>query len=62
MPDVRPSAMSRILRYFAPEPVDDDKASRDRDEERLQGANEIERKFSQRDEAFFWTWQYPGQW
>ena len=62
MPELRPSAVSRILRLFSAEPPLDEKALRERDDERAPSAAEIERKFSQRDEAFFWTWQYPGQW
>jgi hypothetical protein len=62
MPDQRPSAFSRILRLLAVEPSPDEKVQRERDDERTPSAAEIERKFSQRDEAFFWTWQYPGQW
>lgn len=62
MPEPRPSAVSRVLRLFSAEPILDDKASRERDDERMPSAAEIERKVSQRDEAFFWTWQYPGQW
>lgn len=62
MLDVRPSAVSRILRYFAPERSLEEEVVRERDDERTPSAAEIERKLSERDEAFFWTWQYPGQW
>jgi hypothetical protein len=62
MPDARRSAVSRILRLLALEPAVDEKPSREDEDDRSQSATEIERKLSQRDEAFFWTWQYPGQW
>ena len=62
MSDVKTSAVSRILRLLAPEPPVHETRSREDEDDRSQSATEIERKLSQRDEAFFWTWQYPGQW
>lgn len=62
MPDVGPAAVSRILRLLAVEPSPDVRFPRERDDDRGPSAAEIERKFGERDEAFFWTWQYPGQW
>ena len=62
MPDTMVSAVSRILRLLALESSVDEKPSREVEEDRSQTAAEIERKLAQHDEAFFWTWQYPGQW
>ena len=63
MTDAKPSAVSRIMRLFATQPVaGDERQSRDRDEDRIPAAAEIERRLGERSEAFFWTWQYPGQW
>ena len=60
--DAKPSTVSRILRMFAAEPASRDEAQRERDDDRVAGAGEIERKLAERGEGFFWTWQYPGQW
>ena len=62
MQDATPSAVSRILRFLALEPPVEEKSLPEREDDRLPTAADIERKFSQRDEAFFWTWQYPSQW
>jgi hypothetical protein len=62
MPDARPSAVSRLLRLFTVQGPVGEETERDKDHDRVPTAGEIERKLSERDEAFFWTWQYPGQW
>jgi hypothetical protein len=62
MMDAKPSTFSRSLRSFAVEPARDDKLMRERDEDRVAATAEIERKFAEGDEGFFWTWQYSGQW
>ena len=62
MPDTMVSAVSRILRLLALDSSVDEKPSREGEDDRSQTAAEIERKLAERDEAFFWTWQYPGQW
>jgi hypothetical protein len=61
MPDLS-SAVSRVLRLFSALPPVDEKAERQREDDRTPAAEELERKHYERDEAFFWTWQYPGQW
>jgi hypothetical protein len=60
--DAKPSTVSRILRMFAAEPSSRDEPSRQRDDDRVAGPVEIERKLVERGEGFFFTWQYPGQW
>lgn len=60
--DAKPSTVSRILHMFAAEAANRDEASRERDDDRLAGAADIERKLVERAESFFFTWQYPGQW
>lgn len=62
MQDTSPSAVSRFLRLFAVEPPARGGTVRDRDDDRVPASADPERRFGQRDEAFFWTWQYPGQW
>ena len=61
MTDAKPSAIARILGLFVAEQPDDERKPRG-DEDRNPAAAEIERRHSDRSEAFFWTWQYPGQW
>jgi hypothetical protein len=61
MTDVKPSAVSRIMRLFAVERQDEAR-TRNSDEDRMPGVADIERKLAERTEGFFWTWQYPGQW
>jgi hypothetical protein len=62
MLDAKPSAVSRILRLFSAPAQTGKKSSEEPDSDNIPGAAEIERKLAERDEAFFWTWQYPGQW
>jgi hypothetical protein len=59
--DAKPSTVSRILRLFAAEPANDAGPMAQRDDDRVAGAAEIERKRVERREGFFFTWQYPGQ-
>jgi hypothetical protein len=61
MTDAKPSVVSRIVRLFAVEPAREERKPLG-DEDRLPSAAEIERKLAERNESFFWTWQYPGQW
>ena len=58
--DARPSTVSRILRMFAVEPASRDELSRERDDDRVAAAAEIEHRLVERGDGFFFTWQYPG--
>lgn len=49
------------MRLFAVEPAPEERKPLG-DEDRIPSAAEIERKLAERNEGFFWTWQYPGQW
>jgi hypothetical protein len=61
MPETTVSAVSRILRLLALESSVDARSCRQGEEKRSETAAEIERKLAQHDQAFWGTWQYPGQ-
>ena len=62
MSDVKASLFSRMTHFVAAAfPADEKPADHSRDEDRS-AAMETERRLFEREESFYWTWQYPGQW
>jgi hypothetical protein len=62
MSDVKASLLSRLTKSFPSEPAVAAKlADNGRDDDRS-SAGDAEPHLFAREESFYWTWQYPGQW
>jgi hypothetical protein len=62
MSDVKASLFSRMNQLLsAAFPATEKPADLSRDEDRP-AVMDAERRLFEREESFYWTWQYPGQW
>ena len=61
MSDVKTSLLSRLANFFPSEPLAASKlAVKNQDDDRS-AAVDAERRLFEREESFYWAWQYPGQ-
>ena len=62
MSDVKASLFSRVNQLLsATFPAPEKLADLSRDDDRP-AVMDAERRLFEREESFYWTWQYPGQW
>jgi hypothetical protein len=62
MSDVKASLFSRLNQLLsATFPASEKLAESSRDDDRPT-LMDAERRLFEREESFYWTWQYPGQW
>ena len=62
MSDVKTSLLSRLTNLFPSDAiVATSLVDKSRDDDRSSVAD-AERRLFEREESFYWTWQYPGQW
>ena len=61
MSDVKASLLSRLTNFFPNDVIVAARpADKRRDDDRSSVAD-AERRLFEREESFYWTWQYPGQ-
>jgi hypothetical protein len=61
MSDVKTSLFSRITHLLQPESTAAAKPPQLSREEERPAAQDAERRLFEREESFYWNWQYPGQ-
>ena len=63
MSDVKASLFSRMNQLLSGAfPASEKPADLSRDDDDRPTVMDTERRLFEREESFYWTWQYPGQW
>ena len=62
MIDVKASLFSRMTHFLSAEFRAAEKLSDPSGDEDRPAVQEAERRLFEREESFYWNWQYPGQW
>ena len=63
MSDVKTSLFSRMNQLLSGAfPASEKPADLSRDDDDRPTVMDAERRLFEREESFYWTWQYPGQW